>query len=187
MQERDLIIFDVDGVLADSSDRTPLAAEGLIDEFYELVEMDKPIEAGVRMAQFYEHMGAGTYEIIYLTGRPERCRKGTLAWLQKHVAPYITDDDLLMRESYDVDYRGFKTGVVEPFKDRVLMVVDDDDSVCKEMDALGITALHFRQPGLDFTSFWNNRNGRAEVVATGVKDDDCGCAEKRRKKEVVGR
>lgn len=180
-----IVVIDVDGVLADSSERTPLAAEGLIDEFYRLVELDKPIEAGVFLARFLGHNGQ---KVIYLTGRPEQCREGTLKWLQKHVSSKITTWDLYMRDSYDTDYRGFKTNVIGPFKDQVLFVVDDDDGVCKEMDALGITALHFRQPGLDFTSFWNNRNGRAEVVAAGVKDDDCGCAEKKRRKAAaIGR
>lgn len=179
---KDMIVFDVDGVLADSSARTPLAAEGLIDEFYRLVEDDEPIEAGVTLAKLVrEH-----YWVVFVTGRPESCRDGTLNWLHKHVARDIPNVDLIMRKSYDVDYRGFKTSVIEPFKDHVLMVVDDDDNVCKEMDALGIPALHFRQPGLDFTSFWNNRNGRAEVVATGVEDEDCGCKGKR-KKATVGR
>lgn len=178
MSTRNKVILDVDGVLADSSDRTPLAAEGLIDEFYALVELDKPIEAGIELAKMLESFGI--YRVLYLTGRPELCREGTLAWLRKHVCDCIQNDDLLMRPTYDVDYRGFKTSVVEPFKDEVLFAVDDDENVCKEMDALGIPAFHLRQPGLDFTSFWNNRNGRAQVVPA-VTDDCAPCAEEKRR------
>lgn len=177
------IILDVDGVLADSSDRTPLAEEGLIDQFYALVDTDKPILAGVEIAKVFESIGL--YNVLYLTGRPELCREGTLRWLRRTVCECIEDHRLLMRESYDVDYRGFKEKVVRPFKDDVIFAVDDDYNVVQEMKSLGIPALHFQQPGVDFTSFWNNRNGRAQVVATGVEDEDCApCAEKKRKARV---
>lgn len=185
MSTRNTIILDIDGVLADYSARTPLIAEGLIDEFYRVVDTDRPIPGGVALAKMLESFSI--YRIVYLTGRLERCREGTLAWLRKHICDCIDNDRLLMRPDYDVDYRGFKTSVVTPFKDDVLFVVDDDAHVVDEMHALGISVLHYRDPDLDLVTMWANRDSRGQVLSD--KEEDCvGCAEKRRRKAAaVGR
>jgi phosphoglycolate phosphatase-like HAD superfamily hydrolase len=82
------------------------------------------------------------HQVVYLTGRPERCRADTEAWLARHG---LDGHELVMRSSRD--RRPAATVKVEViarrFGDReVAIVVDDDDRVVAAMRAAGHPVLH---------------------------------------------
>jgi phosphoglycolate phosphatase-like HAD superfamily hydrolase len=132
---RPLAVFDVDGVLADvrhrlhhlqarpqrweafftAADRDPLLAEGA---------------ARLRAAQ-------ADHEVVYLTGRPERNRALTVAWLARHGLP---TGPLNMRP--DRDHRPARWVKRETLRrlarDRkIAAVVDDDPAVVALLEADG--------------------------------------------------
>lgn len=95
-----LLICDIDGVLADCSHRLHYLQEKDYDAFYanENLVKDKPIIEGIDLTHALKALN-GSY-IILLTGRPERTRRMTEMWLENNMVFY---DRLLMRE--DGDYR----------------------------------------------------------------------------------
>lgn len=113
----EVIIFDIDGVLADAKWRvdkyiTPARkAKTPIDwnSFFEDQALDEPIEPTVKaLAQL-----SGRYPAIFFTGRPESTRAATSRWLMRHgcaidvVPPYAaltadsSDSPLWMRPDGD--------------------------------------------------------------------------------------
>lgn len=83
------IVFDLDGVLIDSSHRFGLIEKDE-DEFYSYMGQDTPIEP---MYSIVKNM-VGDYYIVLLTGRPSYVAPGTKEWLNKYQVPY---DTLIMR------------------------------------------------------------------------------------------
>jgi hypothetical protein len=77
-----LAVIDIDGVVADVShrlhhlDRRPKDWDG----FFADAREDPPLEEGLAVVRRLED----DHEIVYLTGRPERCRADTEAWLARH-------------------------------------------------------------------------------------------------------
>ena len=100
------IIFDIDGTLADASERLKhITGEGKAkdwDAFFAAENMgaDKRIRT---MTEFAAALSWNHY-LIFVTGRPERTRQITADWLLYHVGGYgieITLDHLLMRADDD--------------------------------------------------------------------------------------
>lgn len=77
------IIFDIDGTLADCTHRLHLIGETppKWDEFFAGCADDQPI---THMLFVADTLAAST-NIIFVTGRPERSREATLAWLKQHL------------------------------------------------------------------------------------------------------
>lgn len=83
-------------------------------------------------------------EIVYLTGRPERCRKDTVAWLSRQGLP---EGRLHMRRNDDRrPARRTKLEILERLgRDRtVRMLVDDDELVCDAAELVGFTVVRAR-------------------------------------------
>jgi len=78
-----LVILDIDGVLADIRHRLHyLAARPKNWEgFFAAAKNDQVLEVGAEFAK----RAAATHEIVYLTGRPERLRAATQAWLDQQL------------------------------------------------------------------------------------------------------
>ena len=82
---RPLAVFDLDGTLADTAhrqrflERSPRDWEG----FFAAASEDPPLAEGVALAL----SSARECEVVYLTGRPERCRRATVEWLAGHGLP----------------------------------------------------------------------------------------------------
>ncbi len=91
-----LAVFDVDGTLADVRHRLHHIARRPKDwdAFFTAARDDPPLETGVALAR----ESARACEVVYVTGRPERCRADTLEWLRCHDVP---DGRLTMRRSGD--------------------------------------------------------------------------------------
>jgi phosphoglycolate phosphatase-like HAD superfamily hydrolase len=122
-------VFDIDGVLADVAHRLPHLQRRPKDwaAFFAAAPADAPLLDGVALARRLE----ASCEIVYLTGRPESCRRDTLAWLTRHGLP---EGRLLMRQASD--RRTASLVKLELLRRlaagrRVEVVVDDDPAVCQ--------------------------------------------------------
>ena len=136
---RPLAVFDVDGVLADVRHRMHHIESPPKDwdAFFKAATDDPPLATGVALAR----ESARECEVVYVTGRPERCRADTLAWFTLHELPAGT---LVMRRPRD--HR--PASIVKPAllqdlaADRVVaVVVDDDPQVCRAYERAGFTVL----------------------------------------------
>ena len=100
------VIFDLDGTLADITHRRHLIPGAFTTDEIERSRMwkvfnshcpgDTPIKPMVKMAQILKD--AGHHEIIILTGRSDKYKEQTVAWLTEHGVPY---DHLFMRPEED--------------------------------------------------------------------------------------
>lgn len=93
-----LVVCDIDGVIADCRHRLPLLKEKKYDEFYELVEKDSVISGGRFLLNSFNNSPEDV-SLVFLTGRRDSSRKGTINWLRG--AGFTTYDAMFMRESSD--------------------------------------------------------------------------------------
>ncbi|MGX1885090.1 phosphatase domain-containing protein [Streptomyces sp. NPDC055287] len=140
---RPLAVFDLDGTLADTAhrqrflERTPRDWDG----FFGAAPEDPPLPEGVRMVL----ESAQECEVVYLTGRPERCRRDTLAWL---AAQGLPEGRIWMRR--DNDRRPARHTKLDILKRlgaqgrKVRMLVDDDELVCVAAEQAGFTVVRAR-------------------------------------------
>ncbi|MFZ5792342.1 MAG: hypothetical protein ACOY3L_16745 [Pseudomonadota bacterium] len=141
-------IFDIDGTLADCSHRLHhiQAEPANWDAFYEACHLDSPIAHILDVAHALSHSA----DIVFVTGRSERCRRATLAWLKSNLPNCGSDwewshngaRDLYMRA--DGDHRPDNI-VKGELLDRLLadgyrplMAFEDRDQVVKMWRARGI-------------------------------------------------
>ncbi|MFK0252858.1 HAD family acid phosphatase [Streptomyces sp. NPDC090445] len=136
---RQLAVFDIDNTLADTDhrqhflERRPRDWEG----FFAAAPADPPLARGVALAV----ERAADCEIVYLTGRPERCRADTVEWLTRHGLP---EGRLWMRRNGD--RRPARTTKLEVLRQisrgrEVRMLVDDDELVCQAARAAGFRVV----------------------------------------------
>ena len=92
-----MYIFDIDGTLADPSERIHyiIGSPKDWDTYDALVHTDKPINAIITLAQVLHFTG---HEIMLLTGRSERVMEDTKTWLKTHNIPWHY---LIMRKDGD--------------------------------------------------------------------------------------
>lgn len=132
-------MLDLDGVLADVRHRLHLLEQvpKNWDGFFAGIPADPPLEVGRALAAEL----AKTHEIVYLTGRPERTRSTTSAWLSEHRLP---PGRLVMRRDGDRrPARLTKVGLVRRLgaDQAIAVVVDDDPAVCAALRAEGLPVL----------------------------------------------
>ncbi|MFJ5223348.1 hypothetical protein [Streptomyces sp. NPDC088400] len=139
---RPLAVFDLDGTLAETGHRqhflecSPRDWKG----FFGAAGQDPPLAEGVRLAA----EAAESCEVTYLTGRPERCRKDTLAWLAAHGLP---EGRVWMRR--DNDRRPARNTKLEILRElaggrEIRMLVDDDELVCVAAERAGFRVIRAR-------------------------------------------
>ncbi|MFB6813866.1 hypothetical protein ACFCV8_04885 [Streptomyces sp. NPDC056347] len=139
---RPLAVFDVDGTLADSGHRQHYL-EGPRrdwDGFFAAAVDDPPLPEGVRLAL----SSAEECEVRYLTGRPERCRRDTLAWLAGQGLP---EGRVYMRGNDDRrPARRTKLEILRRLgrEREVRMLVDDDELVCDAAERAGFAVVRAR-------------------------------------------
>ncbi len=83
------VVFDLDGTMADIDHRL-FTIEGVKqdwDSFYALCHEDEPIHEIIQVCQA---MHAAGHWIEVWSGRMERCRVKTIAWLEAYGVPYCT-------------------------------------------------------------------------------------------------
>nr|WP_202501846.1 hypothetical protein [Streptomyces sp. SID5785] len=137
-----MAVFDLDGTLADTAHRQKYLERKPRDwaAFFAAAPKDPPLAEGVALAR----TSAQECEIVYLTGRPERCRADTLAWL---AAQDLPEGALHMRRDDDRrPARITKLAVLRRLARRrvVRMLVDDDELVCAEAERAGFTVVRAR-------------------------------------------
>lgn len=137
---RPYAVLDIDGVLADVRHRLRHLESTPKDwsAFFAEAPDDPVLAEGHSLA----HELAGSHELLYLTGRPERCRDDTQTWLARHGFP---SGRLLMRS--DTDRRPARFTKVERLRlleaERgVAVLVDDDERVVAAALAAGFTVRH---------------------------------------------
>ena len=121
-------VLDIDGVIADVRHRIHhiQARPRDWDAFFAEVSAD-PVLADGRAEALA--VAASGLAIVYLTGRPERCRLDTVRWLSDHALP---EGDLVMRR--DTDRRPAKVFKVQALRElsrtrEVAYLLDDDADV----------------------------------------------------------
>jgi phosphoglycolate phosphatase-like HAD superfamily hydrolase len=126
---RPLAVFDIDNTLADTAHRQHFLERRPRDwnGFFAAAPADPPLARGVDLAT----RSAADCELVYLTGRPERCRADTEDWLARYGLP---EGRLWMRGNQD--RRPARTTKLETLGRiargrEVRMLVDDDDLVCR--------------------------------------------------------
>ncbi|MGW2619788.1 phosphatase domain-containing protein [Streptomyces sp. NPDC001500] len=139
---RPLAVFDLDNTLADTAHRQRFLERKPRDwdAFFAAAPQDPPIPEGVALAT----ASAEECEVVYLTGRPERCRRDTLEWL---AAQGLPEGRLHMRR--DDDRRPARRTKLETLRrlarDRdVQVLVDDDELVCDDAERAGFTVVRAR-------------------------------------------
>lgn len=136
-----LIISDIDGVIANCEHRLWYAKEKFYDSFYERVGGDSVIEDGVELLR--QLTKDSNSMLIFLSGRRESCREDTKQWLKQNF--YYPYEALYMRD--DGDHRPAPTVKAERYAEIVRMIqsrglsfehvyyIDDDpkniEAICK--------------------------------------------------------
>lgn len=134
-----LAVVDIDGVLADVRHRLHHVEKSPKDwdAFFADAVDDPPLPDGLETTRRL----AEVYEIVYLSGRPERCRQDTLDWFAKHGLP---SGELYLRTPGDFrPARVTKVEVLDRLAARapVVVLVDDDPLVCRAAREAGYDVL----------------------------------------------
>ncbi|WP_180686555.1 phosphatase domain-containing protein [Streptomyces gossypiisoli] len=140
--ERPVAVFDLDNTLADTAhrqrflERKPRDWDG----FFAAAPADPPLAQGIEMAR----ASAEECEVVYLTGRPERCRQDTLDWL---AAQELPEGRVYMRR--DSDRRPARYTKLEILRRlarsrEIRVLVDDDELVCEDAERAGFTVVRAR-------------------------------------------
>src|SRR4051812_32909537 len=132
-------VVDIDGVLADVRHRLRHVTSRPKDwpAFFAAASDDTLLDEGERTVRAL----AEVYDVIYLSGRPERLRRVTEDWFRRHGLPEGT---LLLRPPDD--YRPgsvFKVEALErlALTSAVVVLVDDDPRVLDRARAHGFDVL----------------------------------------------
>ncbi|MDN3026964.1 HAD family acid phosphatase [Streptomyces sp. S.PB5] len=139
---RPLAVFDLDNTLADTAHRQRFLEHKPRDwdGFFAAAPEDPPIPQGVALVL----ESAEECEIVYLTGRPERCRRDTVAWL---AAQGLPEGRIHMRR--DNDRRPARRTKLEILRrlertHEIRVLVDDDELVCQDAERAGFTVVRAR-------------------------------------------
>ncbi|MDT7571157.1 MAG: hypothetical protein QOE05_1331 [Actinomycetota bacterium] len=140
--DRPLAVFDVDGVLADVRHRLHHLERKPKnwDAFFRAAVDDPPLTEGIALCL----ESAKECEVVYVTGRPEHCRRDTLEWFARQGLP---EGRLSMRRHGDRrPARMAKPQLLRTLAhDRtVAVVVDDDEQVCDAYEEAGWRVLRAR-------------------------------------------
>ena len=137
--QRPLAVFDIDGVLADVQHRLH-HIEGRPKDwlaFFDAAVDDPVLEEGAALAR----EAARDCDLIYLTGRPERCRHDTVTWLADNALP---EGPVHMRPEHDrrPAARLKPQVLARAAAGRIVaVVVDDDLAVCDAYEKAGWQVL----------------------------------------------
>jgi hypothetical protein len=133
-------VLDIDGVLADVRHRLHHldSRPKDWDSFFAAAPADPLLVEGLEVALDL----AEQHPIVYLTGRPERCRSDTQAWLDKYGFPSGT---LIMRS--DTDRRPARLTKVQELnrlqrRSGVALLIDDDEYVVAAAEGAGYVVRH---------------------------------------------
>jgi hypothetical protein len=134
-------VVDLDGVVADVRHRLPFLDRRPKDwDGFFAAAVDDPVLPEGR-AVVSELVGRG-HDVVWLTGRPERCRRDTVRWLARNGLPAGA---LYMRGNGDrrpARVTKLETVRLLAARQPVTVVVDDDDVVVRTLRDAGFTVMH---------------------------------------------
>lgn len=126
-----LVIFDLDGTLADDSHRSHLLRENpkRWNEYFALCHLDAPKPEVVELAKTLSE----TYSVVIWSGRSESVRSPTLQWAAVHLADVFVDeirlrpvedrtDDNELKRRWLAEHRAAGGQVLCVFEDRARVV-----------------------------------------------------------------
>ncbi len=139
--EAAIAAVDIDGVVADVRHRLHHVERRPKDwdAFFAAAPEDALLPEGRAVV---DRLVAEGLDLVWLTGRPERCRRDTVRWLRDQGLPA---GPLHMRGDSDRrPSRLMKLGVLTRLAEgrTVAVVVDDDDAVVRTLRGAGFTVLH---------------------------------------------
>lgn len=134
-----IAVIDLDGVVADVRPRLVHIRGASRDwaRFFAGIPEDAVLAQGRAVVERL----AADHEIVYLTGRPERTRRDTEHWLERHGLP---TGRLFMRSERDRrPARMVKPRLLRELSRgrRVAVVIDDDPEVCAALEEAGWPVL----------------------------------------------
>ncbi|MBT2443794.1 hypothetical protein J7E93_27590 [Streptomyces sp. ISL-36] len=139
---RPVAVFDLDNTLSGTAHRQHFLERHPRDwdGFFAAAPDDPPLAQGIALCQ----EAARECEIVYLTGRPERCREDTVAWL---AAQELPEGPIHMRRN--ADRRPARVTKLEILRRlgggrEVRMLVDDDELVCDAAEKAGFRVVRAR-------------------------------------------
>jgi hypothetical protein len=153
-------VIDLDGVLADVRHRLHHVngRRRHWDAFFAGIPDDDVLPEGRAVVERL----AGDHEIVYVTGRPERTRADTDAWLTRHGLPpgrVIMRPDGDRRPARHLKPRLLRSLVRDGR--RIAVVVDDDAEVCAALEGEGWPVLRADwMPAADELHAAQERDGR---------------------------
>lgn len=132
---RKAIIVDLDGTVCIHNGRSP----------YDLdkVDTDLPNAPVIKIVENYLSYGCG--DVIFLSGREDKCREKSLAWIKKHIQLMDTEVNLFMRKTGDT--RRDSIVKEELFDEHIFnkyfieFILDDRNQVVEMWRELGLTCL----------------------------------------------
>lgn len=133
-EKADAICVDIDGTVADHrGNRSPYDESKVIDD-----------AAFLDVIKIVESLAESPYVVIFVSGRTDKCREDTEAWLDQNVA-LVEKPRLYMRESGDtrpdwvVKNEIYDEHILPEFN--VVAVFDDRNQVVRHLRRRGITVM----------------------------------------------
>jgi hypothetical protein len=140
-----IALIDIDGVLADCGHRLHFingpdrGVEPNWAAFFDAMDRDTPIKPAISLVNSL----CESYNVVYLTGRPDSHREMTLEWLRKYKLPAGV---LTMRKAgdYRPDYvvkRELYEATIKPLLGEANLVIEDRKQVVDMWRELGVFCL----------------------------------------------
>jgi FMN phosphatase YigB (HAD superfamily) len=140
-----IVIFDLDGVLADNSTRRNLLDSPNPDweEYFQAASFDLPIDPNIDLAGSFKE----TASVVILTGRPNRISNITQDWLNRY---QVNWDLLIMRpDSGYISAPDFKKQETLRLLDigfQIVLALDDELENIQIYKELNIPTVHITPP-----------------------------------------
>jgi phosphoglycolate phosphatase-like HAD superfamily hydrolase len=150
---KNLVVFDVDGVLLNSEQRINLWLEGKPEEYFAQAKHDTPIQQGLAICKMF--LMNPNYRVVFVTGRGDtpQHRRDTRYDLEDYMDHDIRNDQLLMREYpevgphlHDAEKKPLMIQQAGYSLDDIFMVFEDRNSIVDMWRARGVVVYH-TQPG----------------------------------------
>jgi len=139
MNAKKIVIFDIDGTLADNNHRQYFVSDGRKewDKFFSLMGDDLPVLPVIELCQAL--FASDNYEIQIFSGRPERYRRLTEQWLAWNSVPLSMRKDGDYRP--DAEVKEEMLLKLEKEGKQIAFVVDDRKPVVEMWRKHGIVCL----------------------------------------------
>lgn len=134
--KRRLVLFDIDGVVADDSHRVEFARNKNWGAYFELADKDAPLDKGRDLV--FKELHEPNTEVQYLTGRRIDLYAVTYRWLRRHGFP--NEKSITMRGFAHRDILAkYKAGVIrnaiEGNHFSSVLLYEDDPAVVEYVNA----------------------------------------------------